>query len=68
VERGARLVAQYYGGSRLDASLLLLPQVGFLPPEDHRVHGTLTAVQAQLSSDGFIARGSGAVRASVRRA
>jgi GH15 family glucan-1,4-alpha-glucosidase len=47
---------QSYGDSRLDASLLLLPQVGFLPPEDPRVRGTLAAVQRQLSIDGFVLR------------
>jgi GH15 family glucan-1,4-alpha-glucosidase len=47
---------QSYGSSRLDASLLLLPLVGFLPPEDPRVRGTLEAVRAQLSSDGFLLR------------
>jgi GH15 family glucan-1,4-alpha-glucosidase len=47
---------QYYGSSRLGASLLLLPQVGFPPPEDPCVRGTLRAVRAQLSSDGFLVR------------
>jgi GH15 family glucan-1,4-alpha-glucosidase len=47
---------QSYGSSRLDASLLLLAQVGFLPAEDPRIRGTLEAVQAQLSSDGFLLR------------
>jgi GH15 family glucan-1,4-alpha-glucosidase len=47
---------QSYGIPQLDASLLLLPQVGFLPPEDPRVRGTLAAVQRQLSVDGFLLR------------
>jgi GH15 family glucan-1,4-alpha-glucosidase len=47
---------QSYGGSRLDASLLLLPQFGFLPPDDLRIRGTLTAVQRELSRDGFLMR------------
>jgi GH15 family glucan-1,4-alpha-glucosidase len=47
---------QSYGSPQLDASLLLLPQVGFLPPEDPRVRGTLAAVQRQLSVDGFLLR------------
>jgi GH15 family glucan-1,4-alpha-glucosidase len=47
---------QFYGGSQLDASLLLLPQVGFLPPEDPRVRGTLAAVQSQLLAEGFLLR------------
>jgi GH15 family glucan-1,4-alpha-glucosidase len=47
---------QSYGSPELDASLLLLPQVGFLPPDDPRIRGTLAAVQGQLSSDGFLLR------------
>jgi GH15 family glucan-1,4-alpha-glucosidase len=47
---------QSYGSSRLDASLLLMPLVGFLPAEDPRIRGTLDAVQEQLSADGFIFR------------
>jgi GH15 family glucan-1,4-alpha-glucosidase len=47
---------QSYGSPRLDASLLLLPQVGFLPPEDPRVRATLAAIQRELSSDGFLLR------------
>jgi GH15 family glucan-1,4-alpha-glucosidase len=47
---------QSYGSPQLDASLLLLPQVGFLQPEDPRTRGTLEAVQRQLSVDGFLLR------------
>ena len=47
---------QYYGSSQLDASLLLIPQVGFLPPSDPRVVGTVEAVQAELVKDGFVMR------------
>jgi GH15 family glucan-1,4-alpha-glucosidase len=47
---------QSYGSSELDASLLLLPLVGFLRPEDPRIRGTLTAVREQLSWDGFLLR------------
>jgi GH15 family glucan-1,4-alpha-glucosidase len=47
---------QSYGSSRLDASLLLMPLVGFLPAEDPRIRGTLDAVQEQLSADGFLFR------------
>jgi GH15 family glucan-1,4-alpha-glucosidase len=47
---------QSYGSRQLDASLLLLPMVGFLPPEDPRVRGTLDAVRAHLSADGFLLR------------
>ena len=35
---------QYYGGKELDASLLMVPLVGFLPPEDERVRGTVKAI------------------------
>ena len=47
---------QYYGSSQLDASLLLIPQVGFLPPDDPRVVGTVEAVQRELVKDGFVMR------------
>ena len=46
----------YYGTTRLDASLLLIPLVGFLPPDDPRVVGTVDAVAGQLCSDGFVLR------------
>ncbi|WP_406186266.1 glycoside hydrolase family 15 protein [Streptomyces sp. NBC_01006] len=48
---------QSYGSTELDASLLLLPQTGFLPPTDPRVIGTIRAVQHELSTpDGFLLR------------
>ncbi|GAA0666211.1 glycoside hydrolase family 15 protein [Kitasatospora atroaurantiaca] len=48
---------QYYGSKELDASLLLIPQVGFLPPDDKRVIGTIEAIQRELSTeDGFVLR------------
>ena len=47
---------QYYGSKQLDASLLLIPQVGFLPPDDPRVIGTVEAVQRELMRDGFVMR------------
>ena len=47
---------QYYGSTQLDASLLLIPQVGFLPPEDPRVIGTVEAIQRDLVKDGFVMR------------
>jgi GH15 family glucan-1,4-alpha-glucosidase len=47
---------QYYGSKQLDASLLLIPQVGFLPPDDPRVIGTVDAVQRELVKDGFVMR------------
>jgi len=39
---------QYYGARALDASLLMIPLVGFLPPEDPRVAGTVAAIQREL--------------------
>ncbi|QKW05733.1 glycoside hydrolase family 15 protein [Streptomyces sp. NA04227] len=48
---------QSYGSRELDASLLLIPQMGFLPPDDKRVIGTIEAIQRELSTpDGFIMR------------
>ncbi|MCY7374108.1 MAG: glycoside hydrolase family 15 protein [Spirochaetaceae bacterium] len=47
---------QYYGSKELDAALLLIPQVGFLPPEDERVRGTLRAVRRDLGADGMVRR------------
>lgn len=47
---------QYYGGSVLDASLLLIPQTGFLPPDDPRVLGTIVAIERELVKDGLVLR------------
>jgi len=47
---------QEFGSERLDASLLAIPLVGFLPPEDDRVRGTLRAVEEELIVDGFVLR------------
>jgi GH15 family glucan-1,4-alpha-glucosidase len=47
---------QYYGSDRLDASLLMIPLVGFLPVDDERVVGTIDAIQARLCEDGFVQR------------
>ena len=47
---------QSYGRPELDASLLLIPRVGFLPPDDPRVIGTIEAVQRELTHDGFLLR------------
>ncbi|MGP3927042.1 glycoside hydrolase family 15 protein [Streptomyces sp. 8N616] len=48
---------QYYGSKELDASLLLIPQMGFLPPDDKRVIGTIEAIQRELGTeDGFLLR------------
>jgi GH15 family glucan-1,4-alpha-glucosidase len=48
---------QAYGSKRLDASLLLIPLVGFLPATDPRVRGTLGAIESKLLVDGeFVLR------------
>ncbi|GGX42486.1 glycoside hydrolase family 15 protein [Streptomyces chartreusis] len=47
---------QSYGSRELDAALLLIPRVGFLPPDDPRVVGTIDAIQAELSHRGFLRR------------
>ncbi|WP_371422570.1 glycoside hydrolase family 15 protein [Tardiphaga sp.] len=47
---------QSYGSKSLDASLLLLPLVGFLPPEDARVRGTISAIERNLIVDGLVLR------------
>jgi GH15 family glucan-1,4-alpha-glucosidase len=47
---------QAYGSSNLDASLLMIPLVGFLPATDERVRGTVAAIQRELTLDGFVLR------------
>ncbi len=47
---------QTYGSKRLDASLLLMPLVGFLPVEDQRVRGTIAAIEKDLMRDGLVQR------------
>jgi GH15 family glucan-1,4-alpha-glucosidase len=47
---------QAYGAKLLDASLLLIPAVGFLPVEDPRVRGTIEAIERELMVDGFVLR------------
>ncbi len=47
---------QYYGGKHIDASLLMIPLVGFLPANDARVLGTVKAVESRLVENGFVAR------------
>jgi GH15 family glucan-1,4-alpha-glucosidase len=54
---------QAYGSSQLDASLLLLPLVGFLPADDPRVRGTIACVERRLVADGFVLRYDSAVTA-----
>jgi GH15 family glucan-1,4-alpha-glucosidase len=47
---------QAYGSKSLDASLLLLPLVGFLPSSDPRIVGTVKAIEQRLVADGFVCR------------
>jgi len=47
---------QYYGAKVVDASLLLLPIVGFLPPTDPRIVGTVKRIERELISGGFVLR------------
>jgi GH15 family glucan-1,4-alpha-glucosidase len=47
---------QYYGSDQLDASILMMPLVGFLPAKDARVVSTVEAVQRELMDHGFVLR------------
>jgi GH15 family glucan-1,4-alpha-glucosidase len=47
---------QYYGARTLDAALLLMPETGFLPPDDPRVRGTIAAIERELRVDGLVLR------------
>jgi GH15 family glucan-1,4-alpha-glucosidase len=51
-----RAFVQSYGARELDASLLMIPLVGFLPPEDPRVRGTVAAIERELLVDGLVQR------------
>jgi GH15 family glucan-1,4-alpha-glucosidase len=52
-----QMFTQYYGSTGTDASLLMMPLVGFLPASDARVQGTLAAVQRDLTTpEGFVMR------------
>lgn len=55
-DSGRNTFVQYYGGEGLDASLLLIPLVGFLPPDDPRVRGTVEAIERELMDNGLVAR------------
>ena len=47
---------QYYGSTELDASVLLIPEVGFLPPDDARVVSTVRTIKRELMRDGLVLR------------
>jgi GH15 family glucan-1,4-alpha-glucosidase len=53
-ERG--VFTQHYETTALDASVLLLPLLGFLPPEDERIRNTVLAIADELTEDGLVAR------------
>ena len=55
-DRTKNAFTQSYGSSRMDASLLLMPMVGFLPPSDPRIVGTVAAIERDLLCDGFVRR------------
>jgi len=55
-DRERNTFVQYYGARDLDASLLQIPQLGFLPPDDPRVRGTIAAIDRELVRDGFVCR------------
>jgi GH15 family glucan-1,4-alpha-glucosidase len=56
VDRRRNAFVQSYGSTQLDASLLLIPQVGFLPADDPRVLATITAIERELLVDGLLQR------------
>ncbi|WP_260854640.1 glycoside hydrolase family 15 protein [Paraburkholderia sp. BCC1884] len=53
---GLGTFTQHYGGQELDASVLLLPLVGFLPIDDRRIASTIAVVKRELSEEGLIRR------------
>jgi GH15 family glucan-1,4-alpha-glucosidase len=53
-ERG--VFTQYYGSTELDAAVLLIPEVGFLPPDDPRVVSTVKVIKRDLMRDGLVLR------------
>jgi GH15 family glucan-1,4-alpha-glucosidase len=55
-DAGRNTFTQAYGSAALDASLLLIPRVGFLPATDPRVLGTIDAVRRELSEGGLVKR------------
>jgi GH15 family glucan-1,4-alpha-glucosidase len=55
-DRERRTFTQYYGSKELDASVLNIPLVGFLPGTDERVTGTIDAIWQDLGRDGFVSR------------
>ena len=58
---------QYYGSTELDAAVLLIPEVGFLPPDDPRVVSTVRTIKRELMSDGLVLRYTQPAKAAQRR-
>jgi GH15 family glucan-1,4-alpha-glucosidase len=54
--RALNSFVQYYGARETDASLLMLPLVGFLPPHDPRIRGTVERIEQTLAHDGLVHR------------
>jgi len=55
-DAGVGAFTQSYGSKRLDASLLMMPLVGFLPADDPRIVGTVAAIERDLVRDGLVER------------
>jgi GH15 family glucan-1,4-alpha-glucosidase len=55
-DRNMNSFVQYYGAREVDASLLMMPLVGFLPATDPRIIGTVQAIQQRLVKNGFVTR------------
>jgi len=56
IDKARGVFVQRYGSTELDASLLLIPLVGFLPPDDPRVQATIAAIEHELVVDGLVLR------------
>lgn len=54
--RQRNVFVQYYGADMFDAASLIIPLVGFLPPPDARIVGTVEAIRRELISDGLVMR------------
>jgi GH15 family glucan-1,4-alpha-glucosidase len=55
-DAGKQAFTQYFGATELDASLLMMPLVGFLPADDPRIRGTVAAIERELLVGGFVLR------------
>ncbi len=63
---GLGTFTQHYGGQAIDASLLLLPLVGFLPADDPRMAATIETIRRELSEGGLIRRSKAKAEARTR--